>query len=147
MMRPIVKFDPQFGNVPHPRRIYSIYLKAWDKCYHEPKHTYYATTIEMYIDYERRVFICKILKIGMDLMPRSTPTSRHKIEASLLGVMFTNIRCHPNTLGKFFAKLSNLIMDGGIIFDGKTNGKKWSLFLFLKFTLDFGELPQWVFEV
>jgi len=62
--------------------------------------------------------------------------------------MFTNIRCHPNTLGKFFAKLSDLIMDGGIILDGKTNGKKWSLFLFLKFTLDLGELPpQWVFEV
>jgi hypothetical protein len=38
--------------------------------------------------------------------------------------MFTNIRCHPNTLGKFFAKLSNLLMDGGIILDGKTNGKK-----------------------
>lgn len=35
---------------------------------------------------------------------RSTPTSRHKICASFLGVMFTNIRCHPNTLGKFFAK-------------------------------------------
>jgi hypothetical protein len=38
-------------------------------------------------------------------------------------------------------------MDGGIILDGKTNGKKWSLFLFLKFTLVLGELPQWVFEV
>jgi hypothetical protein len=26
-------------------------------------------------------------------------------------------------------------MDGGIILDGKTNGKKWSLFLFLKIHL------------
>jgi hypothetical protein len=44
-MRPIIKFDPQFENVPHPWNL--LYLKAWGKWYHEPKHTYYVTTMEV----------------------------------------------------------------------------------------------------